>query len=103
MKHPLGKVLLKIAMSGSKCSDPILAALLDQSYKVQEIETIVFKKKQKEATCNEMFAKYICDAMNESNFKHNLKKLYNEAVYGCDLEVRRRMIKRIYLIRAKVA
>ena len=89
-------------MTNDTSSDPYWSSLLKGNYKVLDFETTVMKESMEEGTSNDMFAKFICDAMNKRNFQTNLSKLYNEAVYGKDLAVRKRVITRIYTIRAKI-
>ena len=84
-------------------SNPHWAALLAKSYKIIDLETEVYRTKQRCANGNEMFAKYICDAMKEGEVNDNLRQLYNEAVYGTDEFVRARILKRIYSVRQKVS
>ena len=89
-------------MSQQPVSDPFWASLLSKPYKITALEKRVYLDRQEDATCNEMYAKFICDEMKARNLCNNLYKLYDEAVYGSDPDVKRRMIHRIYTVRQKV-
>ena len=89
-------------MAQETSSDPFWASLLSKPYKITALEKRIYLEKQEDATCNEMFAKFICDDMKARNLTNNLYKLYDEAVYGTDVAVKRRMISRIYTVRQKV-
>ena len=89
-------------MAQETSSDPFWASLLAKPYKITEIEKRVYVERQQDGTCNEMFAKFISDEMEKLSITNNLSKLYQEAVYGSDMAVRKRMISRIYTVRQKV-
>ena len=89
-------------MASVSSNESYWESLLGPSYKITELEKQVYLERQEDATCNEMFAKFICDEMQKRNLSNNLAKLYEEAVYGKDAAVRKRMITRIYTVRQKV-
>ena len=89
-------------MASETSKNPLWAALLAKSYKVIPLEMQVYKAKQKSANGNEMFAKYICDAMKEGEVNDDLRQLYIEGVYGSDEYVKARILKRMYTVRQKV-
>ena len=45
-----------------------------------------------------IYAKHICDGLKEGQASNDLRLLYQEAVYGTDPDVKKRVISRVYSI-----
>ena len=75
--------------------------ILNQRFGVFEIEKNVYMNTKAKANQPEIYAKYICDALRDGDVPDDLKKLYREAVYGSDPEVKKRILKRTYFIGSK--
>ena len=73
-------------------------ALLSQKFRVYQLEESVYIQSSKTANSPEKYAKFICDAIRPGDVPEALHRLYIEAVYGLDKDVKSRIKNRIYLI-----
>ena len=72
--------------------------MLAQKFKVYHIEQKVYIESSQKANGPEMFAKFICDAIQPGDVPDALKRLYREAVYGTNEKVKSQICNRMYLI-----
>ena len=72
--------------------------MLEQKFKVYNIEETVYIQSSQKANGPEMFAKFICDAITPGDVPDALKRLYQEAVYGINVNVKARIRNRMYLV-----
>ena len=62
--------------------------ILQSKFKAYDIEKSIYSENRNKANTPEMYAKYICDSLREGDVPDNLRKLYEEAVYGSDPKVK---------------
>ena len=79
-------------------TSPIWDDLLAQKFKVFKAEATIYVESSQRSNGPDMYAKYICDNLGPSDVPHDLKKLYMEAVYGSNDNVKKRIRSRMYLI-----
>ena len=72
--------------------------VLKGKYKAFNVEKSIYIDSQSVANGPLMFAQYIYDDLRPGDVPDNLRKLYQEAVYGSNSKVRARIISRIYSI-----
>ena len=75
--------------------------LLKKKFKAFEVEKSVYLNTKSKGNQPELYAKYICDSIREGDVPEDLHKLYREAVYGSDVKVKERIMKRMYFIGSK--
>ena len=71
---------------------------LEQKFKVYQLEESVYIQSSQKANGPEMYVKFICDAIQPGDVPYALKRLYEEAVYGTDPQVKLRIRNHMYLI-----
>ena len=76
-------------------------SILKGRYKVCSVEREIYLETQTKANNPEVYAKYICDGLKDGDVPQNLMKLYREAVYGSNKEVKERIMKRMYFLGSK--
>ena len=76
--------------------------ILKGKWRAFDVEKSLYLESVKCTPSSDEKAKFICDGLRLGDIPDNLKKLYNEAVYGSDIKVRSRIISRIYFIGGKV-
>ena len=76
-------------------------AIRRQRFSVYDVEKSVYMNTKAKDNQPEVYAKYICDAIRDGDVPENLRKMYREAVYGTNLKVRKRILKRTYFIGGK--
>ena len=72
--------------------------ILNQKFRVYEIEEVIYIQSSQKSNGPDMFAKYICDAINPGDVPEALRLLYWEAMYGDNTKVKQRIRGCIYLI-----
>ena len=72
--------------------------LLNQKYRIYQVEESVYVNSSQKANGPEMYAKFICDALRKGDVPESLQRLYEEAVYGTEERVKLRIRNRMYLI-----
>ena len=70
-------------------------------FKAYDIEKSIYAENRNKANTPEMYAKFICNSLRDGDVPDNLKKLYEEAMYGTDEKVKMRIKKRVYAIGQK--
>ena len=76
-------------------------AILKKKFKPFPIEKSVYVNTKAKGNNPELYAKYICDALQDGDVPDDLIKLYQEAVYGKDPKVKERIYKRMYFLSSK--
>ena len=76
--------------------------VLKGKFKAFDVEKSIYSENRNKANTPEMYAKYICHTLREGDVPDDLKKLYQEAVYGSDLKVKARIRRRVYAIGEKM-
>ena len=77
------------------------AVILNQRYKACPVEKAIYVRTKALDNQPEVYAKYICDGLKESDVPANLLKMYREAVYGSNEKVRARIHKCMYFLGEK--
>ena len=72
--------------------------ILQSKFKFYEIERSIYNENRNKAYTPEMYAKAILEHLRPGDVPENLYFLYQEAVYGSDKKVKKRIFKRIYSI-----
>lgn len=76
--------------------------ILKGKWKAYDVEKSLYIESVKKTLAPDERAKFICDNLRPGDVPENLKKLYNDAVYGSDAKVKTRITSRIYFIGGKV-
>ena len=78
------------------------AVILKCKFKPFDVEKSIYADSMQIANCPMMFAQYICDGLRPGDVPENLRKLYQEAVYGTNEKVKSRIVSRMYSIGQRV-
>ena len=75
--------------------------ILRGKFKAFDVEKSIYSEHRNKANTPEMYAKFICDPLRDGDVPDDLRKLYQEAVYGTDPKVKARICRRVYAIGEK--
>ena len=73
-------------------------SLINKRYHFSPEEKQLYSEAKSRGNEPMMYAKYISDGLKVGDVSDSLRMLYHEAVYGTDLDVRKRIISRVYSI-----
>ena len=71
---------------------------MNKRYKFSQKEKDLYAVAKTLGNDPEVYAKYICDGLKDGDMSPSLRSLYEEAVYGSNEDVKRRIISRVYSI-----
>ena len=79
-----------------------LDEILKSKWKAYDVEKSLYIESGQKTSSPDEKAKLICDGLRPGDVPDNLKKLYQEAVYGNDSKVHACIISRVYFIGGKI-
>ena len=68
-------------------------AILKQKFKLYDVEKSIYIASHDKSNNPEVYAKLICDSLRDGDVPGNLRKLYREAVYGNNKDVKARIYR----------
>ena len=72
--------------------------LINKRYRIYAEERQLYSESKHFGNDPMIYAKGICDGLREGEVSDSLRLLYQEAVYGSDPDVKKRIISRVYTI-----
>ena len=76
--------------------------ILKQKFKAYDVEKSIYIASRNKSNNPEVYAKMICDSLRDGDVPDNLRKMYREAVYGDDKDVKARIHRCMYSIGNRV-